>query len=584
MVFESFPNSLNWKLIQSLQRVSVKQSNDGVNGESIGHYRKGNDEYTIKVKLVNGRRQGEAEVLKNGKPNIRMEYDYGFLNGKINIVDEYGNVELIGRMVYEREHGLFKIYENSVRVWVGYFVKGKAYSELTECSFLKGYYMERRLEDDSILSIAQYDDALTDKNGYCIQCVDGKMTVCYFENGVRMTLAPGSDERFGVMEQRKRDFPGEESETGSKRVCIDPWHTPIEDSFLEYDKRKHYEYGVWREKEKCYALKQSKHEIRLIEGDLNNHEMKLYENGELKGIISGKDDCIDLDASGRRWEGGVKDGKPFGYGILYDEEGKKEYEGFVMDEMKCLYGMEYFDDIERVNYAGCYLYGKRFGKGVAYDRNGDVEYDGVWKENEQYSHKQDKSFFDNKMESLEIDSSRHMNTTSFVLPSFLQLLKRIVIGDKCFVPIRLFTLKDLSQLESLVIGYNCFTSDNCPVVTTDDSADSDNDDDSEDDNRHAASDISMCHRKRTDGDFQIMNCPKLKTICIQSKSFSDYNSFAIGNLPSLQSIQLDEYCFMFCSLFALTGLIGMRLVNRFSSSSISSVRELHIHMLPVRCS
>lgn len=556
MVFESFPNLLNRELIQSLQKDAVKQSSNELNEERIGYYREGNDEYIMKVKLVYGQREGEAEVLKNGKPSIKMEYDYGYLNGKLEIVDEYGNVELIGRMKNDRENGLFKVYENSVRVWVGYFLKGKAYSELTECSFLKGYYIERCLEDDSILSIAQYDDALTEKNGYCIQYVDGKMTVCYYENGVKLSLLPGSDERFGVMEQRKRDHPEEESETESKRVCIDPWHKPIEDSFLEYDKRKHYEYGVWREKEKCYTLKQSKHETRLIEGDLNNHEMKLFENGELKGIISGEDDCIDLDANGKRWEGGVKDGKPFGYGILYDEEGKKEYEGFVMDEMKCLYGMEYFDDIERVSYAGCYLYGQRFGKGIGYDRNGDVEYDGVWKENGQYSTKRDEGFFDNKMESIEIDSSRHMNTTTFVLPSFLQMLKRIVIGDKCFVPIRLFTLTDLGQLESLVIGCNCFTSNDCPVVTVDDSAD--NDDDSEDDNRYDASDASMNRRKRTDGDFQIMNCPNLKAICIQSKSFSDYNSFSIDNLPSLQSIQMDENCFMFSPSFALTGLIGMR--------------------------
>ena len=152
-----------------------------------------------------------------------------------------------------------------------------------------------------------------------------------------------------------------------------------------------------------------------------------------------------------------------------------------------------------------------------------------------------------------------MNTTKFVLPSFLQMLKRIVIGEKCFVPIRLFMLSDLGQLESLVIGYNCFTSYNCPMVTIVYSTDSDDEDDSEDyDNRYTASDIDMYCRKRSDGDFQIMNCPKLRSICIQSGSFSDYNSFAIDNLPSLQSIQLDENCFMFSPSFALTGLIGMR--------------------------
>ena len=155
MVFEFFQIPLYRELLQSLQDVSLEQSGDGLNGESVGYYREGNDEYTVKVKLVNGKKEGEAEVLKNGKPNITMEYKSGLLDGKIEIVDEYGKTKVIGSVFDDEEDGLFKIYENSVRVWVGYYVRGNAYSELTECAFLKGYYMERRLEDDSILSIAQ---------------------------------------------------------------------------------------------------------------------------------------------------------------------------------------------------------------------------------------------------------------------------------------------------------------------------------------------------------------------------------------------------------------------------------------------
>jgi singapore isolate B (sub-type 7) whole genome shotgun sequence assembly, scaffold_3 len=52
----------------------------------------------------------------------------------------------------------------------------------------------------------------------------------------------------------------------------------------------------------------------------------------------------------------------------------------MMDGIRVCYGKEFYDDIEKVKYEGCYYEGKRFGKGVLYDRNGGIEYDGLWKE------------------------------------------------------------------------------------------------------------------------------------------------------------------------------------------------------------
>ena len=57
----------------------------------------------------------------------------------------------------------------------------------------------------------------------------------------------------------------------------------------------------------------------------------------------------------------------------------------MMDGIRVCYGKEFYDDIEKVKYEGCYYEGKRFGKGVLYDRNGGIEYDGLWKEDKQYS-------------------------------------------------------------------------------------------------------------------------------------------------------------------------------------------------------
>ena len=234
-------------------------------------------------------------------------------------------------------------------------------------------------------------------------------------------------------------------------------------------------------------------------------------------------DCIDLDVNGKRWEGGVKDGKPFGYGVLYDEEGKKEYEGFMVDGVKMGCGIEYYSDIERLKYRGCFYDGKRFGRGVLFGRNGMIEYDGLWKNGESYSNQHDNNIIDNTTESVDIHYNSYSNEKTLILPFFLCSLKRIVIGDDCFVKVRVFELDGLGELESVVVGRESFS-------------------------------ISD-YNERSDGSFQIVNCPKLKSIQIGHWSFADYHSFELNNLPSLQTIDITERCFRYAPSFSLTGLI-----------------------------
>ena len=96
-------------------------------------------------------------------------------------------------------------------------------------------------------------------------------------------------------------------------------------------------------------------------------------------------------------------------------------------------------------------------------------------------------------------------------------LKRIVIGKKCF--------KGIRELESIAFGNNSFAS-NC---------------DEYDD-------------EPLNGDYRVINCPKLKTIQIGCYTFTYYTSFELNNLPSLQSIQIDDHCFINSLQFSLTGL------------------------------
>ena len=294
------------------------------------------------------------------------------------------------------------------------------------------------------------------------------------------------------------------------------------DSIMEYDIETGRECGVWKKEEKCYAIKRGDEENRVVVTDLKTHEMRVYDGDDWKENEQDGVGCIDLNVNGRRWEGGMKNGKPFGYGVMYDEEGKKEYEGFMVDGVKMGYGIEYYSDIEWVKYRGCFYEGKRFGRGVLYDRNGIMEYNGLWKNDVVYSPNSNRSTIDNHTETVTISNGVFNNREPFVPSYYMHSLKRIVIGDDCFGKVRVFELDRLGELESVVIGEISFRID---------------------------------YGERNDGSCRIVNCPKLKYIQIGHHSFLDYHSFELNNLPSLQFIDIGVDNFEFAASFSLTGLI-----------------------------
>ena len=108
---------------------------------------------------------------------------------------------------------------------------------------------------------------------------------------------------------------------------------------------------------------------------------------------------------------------------------------------------------------------------------------------------------------------------------------RIVIGNDCFGKVRLFKLDGLSELESLVIEKQSMT-----YFKNTSWNDSD---------------------ERKDGVCRIVNCPKLKSIQIGGGSFSDYRSFELSNLPSLESIDMGDRCFYYAPALSLIGLIDV---------------------------
>ena len=116
--------------------------------------------------------------------------------------------------------------------------------------------------------------------------------------------------------------------------------------------------------------------------------------------------------------------------------------------------------------------------------------------------------------------SNSMNDASLIVLdlSRFRRLKKLVIGDECFMNVNETRLTGLYYLESVEIGMNSFTQHK--------------NDYGNDPNRH----------------FYVKNCPKLKSLKIGRYSFSDYTVIEIENVDALEVIEigdLNEYSYSF---------------------------------------
>ena len=517
---------------------NVEEPEDGGDGNCIVHYEGDYSNYVMKVKYVNGKREGKAIIWNGEKPIIHLEYEDGVVNGLMEVMDESGELKLRGCLVKGEEKGVFKEYYKSMIVWMGYYRDGERYSVLRESVHMSGYYEEWSIANGGLLSIARYDAGMNEKNGYCIESDNGQLKEWMYENGVKKAIIKGSKAN-----TLKRNKPEEERiDDGCKRVCLD-----LDTSLDEYDQEmslivQHvtmdYDYGVVKKNDAYYEVERSLYENRMICVDINTKEMRVIGNDRLlhHSIDEG---VIDLDANGRRWEGGLKDGKPFGHGVVYNEEGKKEYEGYIMNGMRICYGIEFYDDVEKVKYVGSFFEDRRFGYGVLYNRNGDVEYKGIWKNDNHYSSVSNGVEIDNHMDSLTIPDNTYIDMRSFLFPSLIPSLKRIVIGIHCFYNTHSFVLKGMNELVSVVIGNGSFTEKDA--------------------------DKSGVH---PDKEFYITDCPKLQSIKTDEFAFADFFPFELGFLPALESLEIGGNCFRDAPSFELTG--KSRLIELYSRSSSAS--------------
>ena len=74
---------------------------------------------------------------------------------------------------------------------------------------------------------------------------------------------------------------------------------------------------------------------RVIEVDIASHTLLKVNGEDVNGIEHAQ--VLDLSDDGERWEGDVLDNKPYGWGVLYDSENRRAYEGFRLKDVNVRY-------------------------------------------------------------------------------------------------------------------------------------------------------------------------------------------------------------------------------------------------------
>ena len=247
-----------------------------------------------------------------------------------------------------------------------------------------------------------------------------------------------------------------------------------------------------------------------VEVDVKRKELLRVNGEDVSGIEHNQ--VLDLSDDGERWEGDVLQNKPYGWGVLYDNENRMAYEGFRLGEVNVCYGTRYYSDIGVIEYEGEWFEGKRWGRGIQYDRTENTVFDGEWMNGEQLSKRvvvnEENQFLHNRIEELTVkDTSCKGNEWNALDLSLMPNLKEFIVGDNCFSYVYDVKLIGLNQLERVVIGENSF----------------------------AKEDVTDRHIY---GHFYLRDCERVKELGIGYGSFQGFLVCEINSVPSLEVIEM----------------------------------------------
>ena len=225
---------------------------------------------------------------------------------------------------------------------------------------------------------------------------------------------------------------------------------------------------------------------------------------------------LDLNDDGERWEGDVLHNEPYGWGVLYDSENRKMYEGFRLNEVNMCYGIQYYSDIQKIEYEGGWCNGKRWGRGIQYDRNGNTMFDGEWMNDEHLQKRvevtSDDPLLHNHIEELTIANNSCNDEDWETLDlKLLPNLRELQVGDDCCEAVVRLLLHGKS-LERVVIGENSFTEQK----------------------------YDYPEAIRPACEFVLQDCERLKELKIGRFSFSDFSRCSITDVRSLEVVEIGD--------------------------------------------
>ena len=255
---------------------------------------------------------------------------------------------------------------------------------------------------------------------------------------------------------------------------------------------------------------------RVTEVNVQAKQLLKVNGEEVSGIEHNV--VLNLSDDGERWEGDVLNNQPYGWGVLYDSENRMVYEGFRIGEVIVCYGRSYYPDVGVIEYEGMIYEGKRWGRGSQYDKRGVVTRYGEWVNNEPAEMamtitKENPLLFTCVEELVVSDECCNgMEWRVFDITCIVHL-RELKVGDECFRNTEELKLIGHNELERVVIGMNSFTTEGY-----------NHDKDGMNPKRH----------------FYLMDCRHVRELKIGRYSFSDYSSFVIENVPSLEVIEMGE--------------------------------------------
>ena len=294
-------------------------------------------------------------------------------------------------------------------------------------------------------------------------------------------------------------------------------------------------------------------ELRLngvTEVDVESRELLNVNGKDVNGVEHKQ--VLDLSDDGERWEGDVLNNEPYGWGVLYDSENRRVYEGFRLKDVNVCYGIQYYSDIQKVEYEGGICGGMRWGRGTLYDRNGSIVFEGEWMNNEPLSKRvvlnDENQFLHNHIEELIVsnNSCNGPEWTALDL-SLMSNLRVFEVGDDCFENVEEVKLIGLKQLERVEIGEKSFT-------------------------KHK----DRYHCIDPHGHFYLKDCERLRELKMGHYSFYNYSVCEIENVPSLEVIEMgdlnEESCnFSHASLELKSDSQRMRMMIRLAQFEITSL-------------